>query len=553
MIRLFGITDRVFTSNGDVVLQPKKAKIRKQDNGSFYLDFEAGLEYADVLSEGRIIVAPTPQGDQAFRIRSPKKTRTKISFQAKHVFYDAENYLIEDSNVVSKNCNDALDHLNRATDTTSPFSTLSDVSTVASFRCVRKALSEAIKEVLERWGGHLVRDNYSIEIRAVIGNDNGVTVRYRKNLKDIEVSEDWSCVVTKLLPTGRDGITLPELYVYSAQQYEIPYTKTVSFSQDIDRDLYKDESGEIDEEAYRDALIADLREQAQNYVNENCIPKVNYTLKANLEKVTDIGDVVEVNDERLGLKIFTNVIAYEYDCISNRYTELEFGNFKEGLSGLLSTISADTQKAVDESAEDLKVTFGAEMAELQEKIWSALGDSHLIYDVDRLLAVDSLPKETARNVIMISAGGISFSNTGIAGPFRSAWTIDNKLNMEAITVLNLTADLIRGGVLKLGSRENGSGRLELYNEQNVLIGEMTKTGLKMYAPDGGYILLNPEVGFAGYDINGEKVYWADGREFHMIKGVVTEELRLFGKATFLPITLVENGVTVNDGIGLIML
>ena len=109
-----------------------------------------------------------------------------------------------------------------------------------------------------------------------------------------------------------------DVYVYSSTTYDIPYTKTVSFSQDkISEDNYKDESGELDETAYKQALITDLWQQAQNYVNINCLPKVNYTLKANLEKITDIGDTVEVIDETLGINILTNVIKFEYDCVLN--------------------------------------------------------------------------------------------------------------------------------------------------------------------------------------------------------------------------------------------
>lgn len=78
------------------------------------------------------------------------------------------------------NCNNALDHLNRATEPSSEFTTISDVSTVDSYRCVRKSLYEAIQTVIERWGGHLVRDNFNIKIMSNIGVDNGVTVRYAK-------------------------------------------------------------------------------------------------------------------------------------------------------------------------------------------------------------------------------------------------------------------------------------------------------------------------------------------------------------------------------------
>ena len=563
MIKLFNLTDNDFSSNGDKIILATRAKVHKEDNGSFYLDLETNLDYVDDLVEGAIIVAPTPQGEQAFRVTNPQKTRKKISTKAYHVFYDSENYLIADSYVVDKNCNDALDHLNNATDTTSPFTTISDVLTINSFRCVRKSLYEAIETVLERWGGHLVRDNFNIGIRASIGQDNGVVIRYAKNLKEITCEENWDNVVTKLLPVGKDGILLNAidpnagLYVYSSTYYDLPYTKTISFSQDnILEEDFQDEEGNLIEADYKQALVDDLLQQAQNYVEENCIPQINYTLKANVEKITDIGDVVEVIDERLGINIFTNIISYDYDCILRKYTELEFGNAKPKLSNLVSNITTTaTQQAnniVNESNTILQVTLGKELEAATDKIWSVLGDSSVIVEGDKILVVDNLPKEQATNVLVINNNGIGFSNTGINGTVNSAWLIDGTMDMQQINVINFVADLIKGGTLKLGSNLNQNGQLEVYDIANNLIAELNSNGLKMYGKDGSYVLMNNDVGFAGYDRNDNKIYWVSEDEFHQKKSVIEEEITLCNKVRFIPITILDNNQNVvNDGIGLV--
>ena len=553
MIRLFSSDDKTFSTNGDIVIKPLKAKIHKEDNGSFYLDLETNLDYVDDLTANRIVVANTPQGEQAFRITNVEQTRKKISAKCHHVFYDSQNYLIADSYVVDKNCNGALDHLNSATDNTSPFTTVSDVTTINSFRCVRKSLYEAIQTILERWGGHLVRDNFTIAIKDKIGKDNGVVVRYAKNLKEINCEYNWDNVVTKLMPVGKDGLLLEEKYVYSNTQYDIPYTKCISFEQNgIDEENYKDADGNLNEVSYNNALMNDLRKQAQDYVNNNCKPSVNYKLKANLEKITDVGDTIVVKDERLGLDITTNVIAYDYDCILERYTELEFGNFKQKLSNLVDSITSQTQQAIQGNNEVIKVTLSEELKGATDKIWSAMSASHVIYDGDKILVVDTLPKEDAKNVIMINSGGIAFSNTGINGTFKSAWTIDNVLNMEQINVINLTADIIKGGTLKLGANLNQFGTLEIYDGANNLIGVLDKKGLRLNGVDGSYVVINNEVGFAGYDRNGNKIYWVSKDEFHMKKSVVEEEITLCNKMRFIPITLYDDdGKMTNDGIGLV--
>lgn len=559
MIKIFEATDKIYTSNGDKIILPLKAKVHKEDNGDFYINVEAPLSYIDYLVPNNIIVANTPQGEQAFRIANVENNRVKIKVKAYHVFYDSKNYLIQDSYVVDKNCNDALDHLNNSTDNTSPFTTISDITKINSYRCVRKSLYEAINVLLERYGGHLVRNNWSIGIRNSIGQDNGVTIRYGKNLKDIKATYNWDNVCTKLLPVGKDGILLnasdptASVYLESSTQYEIPYTKTVTFDQsNVSEDDYKDEQGELDIEAYTQALVNDLAEQGQNYLATSSLPEVNYTLSANVEKVSDIGDTIQVIDEKLGVNLLTNIISYEYDCILEKYTQIEFGNFVPTLSGLLGDISNQTQQIVDENNAVLQITLGEELQEAQEKIWNSLGSSYVIYEGDKILIVDSLPKETATNVILMNNGGIAFSNSGINGNFTSAWTIDNVLNMENINVINLTADLIKGGTLKLGNSLNQNGQLEVYDEANTLIAELNKSGLKMYGVDGSYILMNNTVGFSGYDRLGNQIYWVSKDEFHMKKSVVEEEITLCNKMRFIPITITDgNGDIVNDGIGLV--
>lgn len=543
MLRVFSPSDTDFTSNGDVVIQTTLAVVHKEDNGDYYLELQCGLEYADYVKAENIIVAPTPQGAQAFRIKTVETTRSKISVKAWHRFYDSENYLIADSYVVNKNCNDALDHLNSSTDNASPFTTLSDVETVNSFRCVRKSLFEAINTVLERWGGHLVRDNNSIQIRDSIGSDNGVTIQYRKNLKEISVSYDWSNVCTKLLPVGKDGFTIS--YIYSEIQYDIPYTRTVSFEQDINREDYESD------EQYEAALTEDLTAQAERYLNTSQYPAVTYTLSANLDKITDVGDIVRVYDERLGVDIQTSVLSFEYDCILEKYTQVSFGTAPQTLSGLLSGVTNEINTSINENNQILTVTLKDELDEAANKIWNALGSSYCIYQGNQILIVDALPAETAHNVIRINSGGIGFSNTGINGTFKSAWTIDNVLNMENINVINLTADLIKGGTLKLGSNLNQSGALEVYDAENKLIAELNNNGLKMYGQDGSYILINTTVGFAGYDRNDNPTFWVSEDEFHQKKSVVEQEITLCNKVRFIPIEVYDNGTLVNDGIGLV--
>ena len=204
-----------------------------------------------------------------------------------------------------------------------------------------------------------------------------------------------------MLFRSADGILLNDqdasasIYVESEQKWSIPYTKTVSFSQSS---IKKEDYGN-DETAYRKALVDDLRRQAQDYVNKNCVPKVNYTLKADMERVTDIGDTVEVIDERLGVHILTSVIGFTYDCILGKYTEIEFGNFQKTLSGLAGSLQSSAQSAAQDTVNS---AIQGVTDTVTQTITQSMGASYVIYDGSKIMVLDSLPKEDAHNVILIN-------------------------------------------------------------------------------------------------------------------------------------------------------
>lgn len=540
MIKLFKSTDIDFTSNGERIIHPLKAIVFKADNGDYYLSIEDTLENIDIYENGMIVVVDTPFGQQAFRIDNPERKNNRISFKAWHVFYDSSRYVIKDTYIVDKTCNDALDQLISACDTLPRFTTTSNVQGQRSYRCVRKTLEEAINIILERWGGHLIRDNFKIEIASNIGKDNGVVVSYGKNIENAEKKEDWSNVVTKLMPVGRDGLTLEEIWLQSEIKYDIPYTKVIKFEQDIKEEDY------ITEEEYNIALIEDLRMQASTYLEKNSVPQINYKIKANINKITDVGDKIYVNHPKCKINITTEVISIKYDVIAKKYIEIEFGNFQRKLSNLFTDVKNEINTSIADNNIQEETKMRAELQEATNKIWSALKEGYVIYDEDKILILDKIPKEQATNVIMINNGGIGFSNTGINGIFSSAWTIDGTFDASQINVINLTADMLKGGTLKLGSILNESGKIELYDEANNLIANVDKEGITIYCTNGTYVKLNPIDGFAGFDKNNEKIYWADGNEFHMKDAVIEKNMEIAGLIKIIPIIN-----TTNSGIGFV--
>ena len=497
MIKLFKSTDKVFNSNGDKIIKALKAKVHKEDNGDFYLELECPLIYVDDIVEDAVLVVNLPQGEQAFRVTNVSKTKSKVTTKCWHVFYDSKNYLIKDSYVVDKDCAGAMEHLNLATEPKSPFATFSDITTVGSYRCVRKSLFEALEVVRERWGGHLVRNNFSIGLNQEIGTDTGVVIRYRKNLKEISCEENWDEVVTKLLPVGKDGILLNELdpgrsvYLSSAQSYSVPYTKTVSFSQDsIDEEDFKDEDGNTDEVAYKTALVEDLELQGIKYLDENSQPKITYTLRADLESITDIG-------------------------ILKKYTEITFGNFQKTLSSLLADVNNQTNEIVTEQTNQLMNSFSDELAASTGEIWDILDSYNIIYEGDKLFILDRLPKRAAQNVILFDENGLSISYNGLYGTFLKILDIRGSINFSPLKK-------VLWGVVSLGKANNHQGSIKLFNGANELLAEFTKDGIEFYGALNYYAVSNREHFFAAYDSEGNTLIDIENDKISAKKGEFKE-------------------------------
>ena len=500
MINLHPDDTKTFDNMGLKVLQPIIAIVRKEDNGDYYLDLRDKAANFDLYRKGRIISVDTPWGKQGFRVDNPKLNGSKVDVKAPHVFYDSNNYIIADAYVVNQGANYALQHLNNATDIPSPFTTISDVTAVWSLRSVRDSLYEAVYKVIERWGGHLERNNWSIGLRDTIGEDRGVTVAYAKNIRGFVISEKWDDVTTKLLPVGKDGILLDGLYVENdVDDYPTPFSRVLSFEQDdINEDDYKDEEGNLDDVAYKTALRGNLLAQATSYLITNHVPKVNYSVDAFIEGISDIGDIIRVDHPLLRVPLVTNVIAMEYDAIADEISKVEFGNFNQKLETLIS----DTDKMVENTAERTKsevtTSFDRALEEATSAIRSVMNNSYVIYDGDQILVVDSLPKESATNVIRFNSAGIGFSNTGINGTFNSAWTIEGVLDMQQVNAINLVADNIKGGTLRLGFYEGNNGLVEIYDQYGNQVGKIDYEGQVYSNPNGDRLEISPVGGISAF-------------------------------------------------------
>lgn len=444
MIKVYDSTEKLFNNNGIKILKPLFAQITKKDNSDYYLELEDTIDNLNYYQKGLIIRTTTNWGVQGFRCDNPKIENNRIKCKAWHLTYDSKNYIVRDSNSVDKSCNAALNHFNSATDIPSPFTTISDIKTILSCRMVRKSLYEVFNELIDetKYGGHLYRDNFTFGIKSSIGEDRGVVLAANKNITGMSVSENWDDVCTKILPYTTDGqkvIALDDVYVSLTEQlYDIPYSKVVKFENPYKEEDYNDR------DSFEIAVKTWLKNEAMAYLEKNKLPKVNYTVEAQINNVSDIGDVIHVKHPKCNVNLITNVISITYDCIRNKYVKIEFGNFKKEIKNLTQQITESANKYSDSLVSESNTYMKNELLDATSKINAVLGNSYVIYDGDKILIVNKLPKEEAKDVIMISNGGIGFSRTGINGTFKNAWTIDGNFCADFITTGKINTDLIEG-------------------------------------------------------------------------------------------------------------
>lgn len=428
MIKIFNATDTDFSTAGNIIINPLYChEVKKKSLNGWYIDVEIPIKYKEYIKADKLCVVKTKSKlkPQAFRIiDNITYTTRKIKFTAEHVMFDSSRYVLLDVRPTNLNGQNGLKYVNERTDKTSPFSITSNVENVSTAYFIRKTLLEAWQVFEERWGGVFEADNWNIEFKQSVGKDSGETIIYGKNMQGFEIFEDWSNVCTKILPVGYDGLLLPEKYLESETQYDIPYTKIVDFQTDLET-----------EEQTEANLLIELKNNATKYLEENCIPKVSYTVNSNVNNDLEIGDKIKVLHPFIN--IFTEVLEYEYDLISEKIKSLTFGNYTRDIKTKFNNIK-NTIETIRQSISRQEVIIKE-----QTNLINSLNKNGYVYiDDNEILILDQLPKEKAKNVWRFGLGGIGFSSKGYEGPFEIAITMDGKINADFITTGTMAVDRI---------------------------------------------------------------------------------------------------------------
>lgn len=480
MITLFKPQETDFSHNGLGSLDKNiiDPVVEEDLNGIYSFAFKYPLFASHGLEiDGQSLVrVPMPNGDdQLFRVYKPVKSMGYIRASCYHIFYDLIDNLIEDTNIVQKDGQGAISQLGGATQYGHSFTFQSNITNIANSRMVRlnpvQALIDPGQEnsFINRWGGELKRDNFKVHMNRRVGADKGVTIRHKKNLLGYEAELDYSSVVTRIMPMGFDGISIPEKYIDSPliNTYVHPKIAQIKYEdiKAIDPSKETQEEGAVPlEEAYQE-----LRKRASEEfsINKIDIPKANYKVEfATLEKTeeykhlkvlqkVEIGDTVTVKHEEDGFNVQARVIKYSWDPLAKKYIKMELGNFKE----TFTNIKADIERNVKQQIDIEKSFLEKAIERATELLTSALG-GHVLKRKGEILIMDTEDPNTATKVWRWNINGFGYSSTGINGPYGAAITMDGEIVATFIKAGEIDASLIKAGIL---SSKDGSTWINMIN------------------------------------------------------------------------------------------
>lgn len=486
---LYAATETAFTSNGIGMLKEcTSCIVTEERNGIYECEFTVAVtdkHYADI-DIGKIILVPHDETKdlQPFIIyRASKPIDGMVTFNAHHVSYGLSNVVVKPFEATS--ITQALSKLNTEALTACPFTFWTDKNTAGAFvvkfpSSARALLAGQEGSILDVYGGGEYEfDKYTVKLRQHRGADNGVTIRYGKNLTDIEQVFDYSETYDGVIP-----------YWYDEETDTVVYGSTVmGTGRSGDAIVPLDMSADFEDQP----TAAQLESAALTYLDSNAPWKpqnnidVDFVALWQTDEYKDIAplervklcDTVTVVFPLIGATINEQVIRVEYDALRERYSKIELGQPKQSFAEtVVSLAESFTKAAVQESYNDLEQAI----TDATTLITGGSGGHVVIArDADgkpqEILIMDSESTSTAVNVLRINVNGIGFSSTGINGPYTTAWTLAGGFVADFITSGYLSCNRIKGGTLTLGGLNNGNGVLEINDNDGNLSVLGNKSGI----------------------------------------------------------------------------
>lgn len=305
----------VLANWGDVVLEPVKCEVFKEDNGQYYLSVELPIEYSSDIQQGDIIIVKLPLlEEQCFIVNNKFETRRRIYIDnAKHISFLSDFILCTGGLALSAELIEKkLDRFVEGTVLTNKSNIESTAMYLDKFEYAR--LTDVLETIAKTANLHIIRDNLQIGLTDKIGQDRGLVFKYDKNIKEFKRIENWDDVVTELNYTSSENDVYvndkgeKEYFKYVVEHdYPIEYKKFKTFSlspysadevQHLDDMLNKDagtKEGTEDGGYYK--LIDNLRQKIEDKKDE--IEDKKDEIRTAKEELEDLRDKLSTEKDTL--------------------------------------------------------------------------------------------------------------------------------------------------------------------------------------------------------------------------------------------------------------
>lgn len=482
-----------FNSNGlGRLMDATSCLVTEERNGVYELEMWYPIDgiLCEDIKMASIILAEPGEGREfqpfsVYKISKPLKGI--ITINAEHISYQLS--YIPCAPFASQTAAGALAGFEQHAAEKCPYTFWTDKTTSGNFAVsvpssIRSRLGGVEGSILDVYGGEFEFDRYTVRLWANRGADNGIVLRYGKNITDLTQEENISNTITGIYPYWADSdgnlAELPEKIISSDKAENFPYPRTIPV----------DFSSKFQERPTE----AELRSVSEAYMKSNNIgvPAVSiqvsfiplwqteeYKDLALLENVK-LCDVITVDYEKLGVKAKAKIVRTVYDVLKGRYQSLEVG---EARTTLASTIAGQAQQIEDKPSKG----FLDDAVKNATNWLTGVNGGYVVFHKNadgqpyEILIMDTDNIETAKNVWRWNQNGWGHSKSGYNGPYTMAATIDGGILADFITAGTMLANRIKGGTLTLGGKNNGDGIFSLKNVSGSEIVGMDSSGIRILA------------------------------------------------------------------------
>ena len=317
-------------------------------NGDWSLTLTYPLDAAgaELLQPERILCYEDDRSAQCYRIsrRKPKTTRQGrvIEVEAPHLCYDLAHKRIE--NIETKEDNrfpdgitaaQALEQLLAGTGFT-PGDVTAAGDTLDYLDILRKDVMTCLKhELLEKWGGELEFDNFTVHLRQGLGRDRRYPIRDGRNIQEITITENYEPVVTRLHVAGYEEANFED--INNGKDYlDSELTSRYSFIREGDATFEDvDDPEELLRLGREELARREVPEITYGIRLAEMRGTVQYAAYRRLESF-QLGDTAVLHTQALDRDVILRCEELETDCLTGRNTSVKLGNTDAELIGNLT-------------------------------------------------------------------------------------------------------------------------------------------------------------------------------------------------------------------------